>query len=252
MSPTSTIRLNKFLAEAGLASRRGADALIFAGRVTLNGQTVTEAGTQVRPDRDHVLVDGRPVAVVARAATYIVLHKPVHTVCTVTDPQGRQTVLDLLPKDLRQRRVVPVGRLDYMSEGLLLLTDDGEVTLRLTHPSFEHPKQYEVLVRGTVPEAALQAMRQGLRLAEGEQLAPVKARTQSLPDDKTKLHLTLTQGINRQIRRMCRDLGLTILRLRRVAVGPIQLGDLAPGRWRHLTPDEVRTLKTGLGLTENS
>lgn len=252
MSSTSTIRLNKFLAEAGLASRRGADALIFSGRVQLNGQTVTEPGVQVRPGQDRILVDGQPLAIAAKPASYILLHKPVHTVCTVRDPQGRKTVLDLLPAELRQRRVVPVGRLDYMSEGLLLLTDDGEVTLRLTHPRFEHPKEYEVTVREPVTDSALQAMRQGMRLAEGEQLAPIKVRTAPQSGGRTLLHLTLSQGLNRQIRRMCRDLGLTILRLRRVSIGPLHLENLPAGQWRHLTPEEIRTLKTGLGLMEAS
>jgi 23S rRNA pseudouridine2605 synthase len=173
----------------------------------------------------------------------------VHAVTTVNDPQGRKTVLDLLPEELRARRLFPVGRLDYMSEGLLLLTNDGEVTLRLTHPSYEHAKKYEVLVRERVTEKALATMRQGMRLKEGERLAPVEVEAAPESSGATLLRLTLRQGVNRQIRRMCRDLGLTILRLRRVELGPLRLGSLAPGKWRALTESEIQNLKSSLGLS---
>ena len=249
MSEHSPVRLNKFLADAGLASRRGADALIQSGRVTVNGLMQREPGTRVTPGQDQVLLDGRPVTARQDAPpAYIMLHKPVHAVTTVNDPQGRKTVLDLLPDDLRARRLFPVGRLDYMSEGLLLLTNDGEVTLRLTHPSYEHAKKYEVLVRGDVPEKSLDVIRQGMRLAEGERLAPVEVEAAVEPGGATLLRLTLRQGVNRQIRRMCRDLGLTILRLRRVELGPLRLGSLAPGKWRPLSDTEIRILKSSLGL----
>lgn len=247
MSQDAATRLNKYLADAGLASRRGADTLIFAGRVRVNGAVIREPGYRVQPG-DRVDCDSRPVSNEQIAPRYLMMNKPVHTVSTVSDPQGRRTVLDLLPRDLRALRVVPVGRLDYMSEGLLLLTNDGETTLRLTHPSFEHRKVYEVTIREEVTEAMCAAMRQGMVLAEGEHLAPVEVTATRQPDGRTRLHLTLRQGINRQIRRMCRDLGLTILRLRRVAVGPLNLGTLASGKWRHLNDEEILKLKTALGL----
>lgn len=249
MPDRSTVRLNKFLADAGLASRRGADRLIQEGRVKVNGDVQREPGTQIVPGRDTVLCDGAPVAPAADSAlTYVMLHKPTHVVTTVRDPQGRTTVLDLLPADLRGRRIFPVGRLDFMSEGLVLLTNDGDVTLRLTHPGFEHPKRYEVLVRGGVAEDQLRLMRHGMRLAEGEQLAPLEVRARS-QGASTLLDLTLRQGLNRQIRRMCRDLELTILRLRRVDLGPLRLGDLKSGAWRHLDAGEIAALKSALGLS---
>lgn len=251
MSSSTPVRLNKFLADAGVASRRGADALIRAGRVRVNGTVHTEPGVRVVPDHDEVRCDGRPVGVRSSASlAYIMLHKPVHVVCTVRDPQKRTTVLDLLPGGVRARRLFPVGRLDYMSEGLLLLTNDGELTLRLTHPRHEHPKIYEVLIRGPLPESAAQAMRSGMSLREGEHLAPVELQVERMAPgmDKTLLRMSLRQGFNRQIRRMCRDLGLTILRLRRVALGPLQLGDLASGAWRYLSAAEVRALRESVGL----
>lgn len=250
MTQTTPQRLNKFLAEAGIASRRGADALIQAGRVEVNGCIQREPGIRVTPGQDLVSVDGKAVRAddSRDRPEYIMLNKPIHTVTTVRDPQGRKTVLELLPEALRARRLFPVGRLDYMSEGLLLLTNDGEITLRLTHPRHEHTKVYEVLVRERVSEQSLKTMRSGMRLREGERLAPVEVTASILPGGTTRLTMTLRQGINRQIRRMCRDLGLTILRLRRVAIATLELGDLESGHWRDLRPDELSTLKAALGL----
>jgi 23S rRNA pseudouridine2605 synthase len=250
MPETSPVRLNKFLADAGIASRRGADALIQSGRVCVNGLIQREPGTKVVPGQDAVLCNGAPVSAGQDIpAAYIMLHKPVHTVTTAHDPQGRKTVIDLLPESLRKQRLFPVGRLDYMSEGLLLLTNDGEVTLRLTHPSYEHPKKYEVLVREAVTEKMLRGIRQGMPLREGEQLAPVEVDAIPTASGATLLRMTLRQGVNRQIRRMCRDLDLTILRLRRVELGPLLLGTLEPGKWRVLSADETTALKSSLGLS---
>jgi 23S rRNA pseudouridine2605 synthase len=249
MPKNSPIRLNKFLADAGIASRRGADALIQGGRVCVNGLIQREPGIRVIPGQDAVLCNNAPISSARDIPfAYIMLYKPVHAVTTVSDPQGRKTVLELLPADLRAKRLFPVGRLDYMSEGLLLLTNDGGVTLRLTHPSYEHPKKYEVLVRETVSEKSLRVMRRGMRLREGERLAPVDVDAIPEVNGATRMRMTLRQGVNRQIRRMCRDLGLTILRLRRVELGPLHLGTLAPGKWRALTPAEILTLKSSLGL----
>lgn len=251
MPENTPVRLNKFLADAGIASRRGADAIIQSGRVHVNGLIQREPGTKIIPGQDSVLCDGCNVTnSYGVAHRYIMLHKPVHTVTTVNDPEGRTTVLDLLPKDLVSQRLFPVGRLDYMSEGLLLLTTDGDVTLRLTHPSFEHPKQYEVLVREEVPTESLATMRQGMRLREGERIAPIVVEAVREQRDATLLRMTLRQGVNRQIRRMCRDLGLTILRLRRVGLGPLLLEGLEVGKWRDLEEGEVMALKSSLGLSE--
>lgn len=249
MPENTPVRLNKYLADAGLASRRGADALIQSGRVSVNGLSQREPGTRVIPGQDTVLLDGTPVAARQDApASYVMLHKPVHTVTTVNDPEGRRTVVDMLPEDLRTQRLFPVGRLDYMSEGLLLLTNDGDVTLRLTHPSYEHAKKYEVVVREAVTENSLRTMRQGMRLREGERLAPVEVETSEEGNGATLLRMTLRQGVNRQIRRMCRDLNLTILRLRRVELGPLRLEGLESGKWRFLSAEEIKNLKSSLGL----
>jgi 23S rRNA pseudouridine2605 synthase len=157
-------------------------------------------------------------------------------------------VLDLLPDELVRARPVPVGRLDFFSEGLLLLTTDGDLTHRLTHPSHHMPKVYHLLVRGPVGPEKLEAMREGMTLAEGEQLAPVEAKVLESKDNKTLLELVLVQGVNRQIRRMCRDLDLTVLRLSRVAQGPLRLGELPSGKWRRLHSDEVLALRRAVGL----
>ena len=241
--PTSPdlLRLNKVLARAGASSRRGADELILAGKIKVNGRTVTEAGTKIDPQTDRIEVNGKVLSVnTVPRAVYVKLYKPIEVVCTVRDPQNRTTVLDLLPENLRTSHLFPIGRLDYYSEGLLLLTNDGDFTNRLLHPRYNHPKTYEVLVREDVPEASLNLMHGGMQLREGEVLAPVQARVQKKVLRGTVLELILVQGVNRQIRRMCRDLDLTILRLKRVAQAGIELGALKPGKWTYLTEQEIQ------------
>lgn len=240
------IRLNKAIASAGLCSRRKADQLIFAGQVSVNGVPEVNPARHVLPD-DRIAVNGRELGA-AQDYCYLLLHKPVQTVCTVSDPEGRPTVMEYLPTGLRRLRLYPVGRLDYFSEGLLLLTNDGQLAQRLTHPRHHQPKVYEVLVRGSVPETALTTMRQGMRLAEGQDVRPVDVERKMADNGNSLLRMVLRQGLNRQIRRMCRDLGLTILRLRRVAQGPLDLGDLRPGQTRQLTAREVAALKSSAGL----
>lgn len=241
------LRLNKAIAHSGMASRRAADTMIAEGRVKVNGETVTEPGSRINPAHDTVTVDGTPLAFGdISAKTYVMLHKPVQTVSTAKDPEGRKTVIDLLPTVLAKKRLYPVGRLDYFSEGLLLLTDDGEMTLRLTHPRYHLPKVYHVTVRERPSEPVLETMRRGMTLAEGEKLAPVKTRL--LEGRGYILEMTLNQGVNRQIRRMCRDVGLTILRLVRISSGPITLGDLPPGKARELTSSEVTALKKAVKM----
>lgn len=239
-------RLNKTIAQAGYCSRRKADELIFSGRVLVNGQVEQNPARHVLPD-DAVVVEGRALSA-AQEFCYLMLHKPVQTVCTVSDPEGRPTVMEYLPPALRELRLYPVGRLDYFSEGLLLLTNDGELAQRLTHPRHHQPKLYEVLVRGSADAAALAAMRRGMRLAEGEELLPVEVEKKETQAGDSLLHMVLRQGVNRQIRRMCRDVGLTILRLRRVGQGPLTLGDLKPGAARELTDTEVAALKKSVAL----
>jgi 23S rRNA pseudouridine2605 synthase len=248
MTAEQGIRLNKFLAQNGIASRRAADELIGQGLVTVNGRRA-ETGTRVDPERDQVAVRGKAVVPARAEALTIALHKPVQVVTTLRDPQGRATVLDLLPPDLRARRPIPVGRLDFLSEGLLLLTTDGELCNRLTHPRHHVPKTYHVRLRGRVSDEALRSMRSGMTLVEGDVLAPAPTRILSESHGETLLEMVLIQGVNRQIRRMCRDLNLTVLQLTRTAQGPVRLGDLQPGAWRALTPKELRDLRTAAGLS---
>ena len=235
-------RIQKVLADQGICSRREAERLIAAGKVKVNGHPVT-LGDKMDPDYDKVMIDGQTQRIVRkRQYTYIMLHKPIQVMCTAHDPQGRPTVLDCLTAEMRRNRVYPVGRLDYFSEGLLLLTNDGELAQRLMHPRHHQPKTYDVLVRGTVPAAALATMRRGMTLAEGEALRPVEVESRMQANGHTRLRMVLHQGVNRQIRRMCRDLGLTILRLKRIRLGPLGLGDLPPGSCRFLSGTEVAAL----------
>ena len=243
---TNGVRLNKAIAAAGLCSRRKADELILAGQVRINGTLEENPARRVLPG-DRIAVNDRELAA-AREYYYLLLHKPVQTVCTVNDPEGRPTVMAYLPPEVRHLRLYPVGRLDYFSEGLLLLTNDGELAQRLTHPRHHQPKTYEVLIRGSVPETALAVMRRGMRLDEGQALLPVDVEAKTAENGNTLLRMVLRQGVNRQIRRMCRDLGLTILRLRRVAQGPLALGNLKPGAARALTIGEVADLRQSVGL----
>ena len=239
------IRINKALADAGVCSRRKAEELIIQGLVRVNGQVVTNLGHKVAPATDTILVNNTPIRQTV-ARTYLMMHKPVQVMCTLSDPEGRPTIVDILPPQWRNLRLFPVGRLDYFSEGLLILTDDGQLAQRLAHPRHHLDKLYEVLVRGKASEQSLTTMRRGMTLAEGEKLAPVGVKVLPSPAEDTRgtlLRLTLRQGVNRQIRRMCRDLHLTILRLRRVAQGPLELGTLASGAVRALRDDELAALR---------
>ena len=253
-SPGHGIRINKLLASLGLCSRRQADEWIAQGRVRLNNKILAAPGARVVPGRDCLAVDGLELNIGSQAdcrpgqQTCILLHKPIEVVCTVRDPQGRTTVLDILPAELRVARIYPVGRLDYFSEGLLLLTNDGELANRLAHPSWKHERVYLVRVRGHISEKNLAIMRQGMQLAEGEILAPVAAKILETDHRSTLLEFRLYQGINRQIRRMCRDQDLTILMLRRIQHGPLALGELPKGAFRKLSDQEVRNLRRAVGL----
>jgi 23S rRNA pseudouridine2605 synthase len=246
----TTLRLNKALASAGVCSRRKADEFIRAGAVIVNGLVITELGTRISPGGDTVLVDNQQIFPCRKAEEqshhYILLHKPVHVVSTVRDPEGRTTILELLPESLRQKRLFPVGRLDYFSEGLILLTNDGELTNRLIHPRYHLPKIYEIKVREHPDKLLLERMRQGITLQEGDKLAPMKVKL--LHKVPHTLLVTLYQGVNRQIRRMCRDLGLTILSLRRIQMGPLCLGRLNKGACRPLQLHELADLKRSVGL----
>lgn len=236
-------RLQKVIARAGVCSRRKAEELIAAGRVRVNGRVVTELGTKVDARADRIEVDGVSVAG-AQPRRYYALNKPAGVVTTAFDPQGRRSVLELLPKEVR---LFPVGRLDYQTEGLLLLTNDGALAHRLAHPSYGVEKEYVVVVAGRVGPQALKTLREGVPLDDGMTL-PAQVRVLERGKDWTRLALTLKEGRNRQIRRMGEAVGHPVLALRRVRYGPILLGDLPAGRWRRLSRDEVRALYKAVGL----
>jgi len=232
------VRLQKALADAGVASRRHAEELIRAGRVSVNGAIIREMGVTVEPTRDTILVDGRPIRA-AREHTYLMLHKPLHVITTASDPQGRQTVLDLVPKD---KRLFPVGRLDADSEGLILLTDDGELANRLMHPRYEHEKEYRVWVTGHPSANTLKQLQTGISL-DDELATAVRVTIEQRNAAGTWLCVVLREGRKRQIRRMMEALGHRVKRLIRVRLGALRLGDLPSGQWRALTAREVAALR---------
>jgi pseudouridine synthase len=238
-------RLARFLAHAGVASRRHAEELIAVGRVQVNGITVTTQGTRINPAQDHVSVDGKPVSAPAKHV-YILLHKPVGYISTAHDPQRRPTVLDLLPPELRQLRVYPVGRLDSDTSGLLLLTNDGDFALHLSHPRYETEKHYEALVQGHPSESTLDALRKGVELPEDNgqhhTTAPARVRLLRRVSTNSWLTLTLHEGHTRQVRRMLTVVGHPVLELARVGVGSLTLKGVPVGKWRYLTDAEVRKL----------
>lgn len=239
------VRLNKAIAQAGICSRRKADELVFAGKVSVNGEKVESPGIKVDLSVDTVEVDGTPIGRAQEHVT-IMINKPVETVSTASDPEGRRTVLDILPGKYKNLRMYPVGRLDYFSEGLLLVTTDGKLCHELTHPSRSHHKTYAVTVREDFTDEMKKTMESGMTLAEGEKLAPVRVTVKWNRNGRTCLEMVLSQGINRQIRRMCRDLGLTILKLMRTSQGPLELAGLKTGQCRELTKDELGKLKQSL------
>lgn len=234
------IRLQKILSQAGVASRRTAETLIVEGRVSVNGLTVRELGTKADPS-DDIRVDGRRVKS-AEPRRYILLYKPAGYVTTRSDPQRRRTVLDLLG-GVREY-VYPVGRLDYDTEGLLLLTNDGDLAAALTHPRHGLARVYEARLAGMPDERALERLRDGIPL-DGRRTLPADATllNRSRSDRDGILRLTLFEGRNRQVRRMCEAVGHPVQALRRTAFGPLQDRGLKPGAWRDLTPAELRTLR---------
>jgi len=231
------VRLQKFLADAGVTSRRAAEKLILEGRVTVNGQPVRLLGSKVDPDRDRVAVEGKPVR--AQRKLYVALHKPRGCVCSKQDEHDRPTVYDLLPKEWQI--VNSVGRLDYASEGLLFLTNDGEFALRLTHPRYGVRKRYVATVEGWVDEAMLRRFTSGLWV-EGEKLKAERGWIVSASKTQSVVELELAEGKNREVRRLFESQGLTVRRLIRTQVGKIKLGELKPGKWRALTQSEIKTL----------
>jgi pseudouridine synthase len=229
------------LSAAGVASRRASEQLILDRRVTVNGATVATLGARADPGADDIRVDGRRIPAVGRRR-YVLMYKPRGYVTTRHDPQGRATVLDLLDPGIGY--IYPVGRLDYDSEGLLLLTTDGALAERLTHPRHEVEREYSAIVAGVPDEAALDKLRRGVFI-DGRRTAPAHVKRGAVVKaarDTTRLTITLREGRNRQVRKMCAAIGHPVRSLVRVRLGPPTLGGLAPGQWRELTPREVASL----------
>ncbi|MBX3262127.1 MAG: pseudouridine synthase, partial [Labilithrix sp.] len=236
-------RIQKILAHGGVSSRRAAEQLIKAGRVRVNGRVVTELGAKADPRRDRVEVDGKRV--VAEELVYVVLHKPRGVVSTMSDPEGRPTVKELLAS--LGARVYPVGRLDFATSGVLLATNDGELADGLLHPRKTVPKTYVLKVKGSMKPDDVARWEKGVRLEDGMTL-PATAKLLRHETDKTWLELTIREGRNQQIRRMGEATGFPVMRLARVAFAEISAEGLAPGRWRHLTRDELIALKKTYGV----
>jgi len=233
--------LQKLIARAGLASRREAERWISAGRVTVNGRPVVELGAQADLRTERVRVDGKPLFEAASPA-YFVLHKPAGVVTSARDPQGRRDLTEWLRPLRKTGRFFPVGRLDFYSAGLLLLTTDGELAYRLAHPRFGVTKRYQVKVGGVPKEDELDRLRTGIQLDDGW-TAPASARLLRASGKKAWIEVEIHEGRNRQVRRMFEALGYRVEKLLRVGYGPVRLGSIRPGEMRPLTPAEVRALK---------
>ena len=237
-------RLQKILSKAGVTSRRKAEGLILQGRVSVNGKIVRELGSKAVLGKDEICVDGKALEPESEEVV-LALFKPRRCVTTLHDPQGRPTVADFVNNF--PMRLYPVGRLDYDAEGLLLLTNDGELAHRLQHPRYKVPKTYLVKVRGHPPAEALTSLQQGVNLEDGI-TAPAELIVMEEDQKATWLSLTLREGRKHQIKRMCAAVGHPVLRLKRIKVGPIKLDKLRPGQTRRLKSREVRSLRKNVGL----
>lgn len=235
------VRLQKFLADAGVASRRASEELIQGGHVTVNGKTVTELGSKVDPDSDSVSVDGQKVRV--KKKLYIAFNKPPKVICSKADPEKRNSCHDYFPREWAHLQ--SVGRLDFLSEGLIFYTNDGEFALRLTHPRYQVRKKYMVTVKGEVTPELLRSFQKGI-FSEGELLRVAEGRILKSNQSHSLVELTLVEGKNREIRRLFETIGFEVERLQRVQIGPIKLGQLPKGKWRTLTGPEIKSLMPGI------
>ncbi len=235
------VRLQKFLADAGVASRRAGERFIMEGRVTVNSQIVRLLGTKVDPDHDQVSVDDKPVR--PKKLVYVALNKPPGCVCSRQDELNRPTIYELLPREWET--VQSVGRLDYNSEGLIFLTNDGQFALRLTHPRYGVRKKYLATVEGEATPAMMELFQRGI-FHEGEKLKALAARIVSGTRHKSVVELELGEGRNREVRRLFESQALTVKKLQRTQIGKIRLGELKPGKWRTLNAVEIKTLTTNI------
>lgn len=234
------MRLNKYLAECGVASRRKSEQLILEGRVIVDGKKLDGLAVDVDPDKVRVLLDGKIIRPINKHI-YLKMNKPKGYVCTTSDEKGRKTVMDLLPEKYRSKRLFPVGRLDYDTEGLLLLTTDGDIAQALSHPAGEVPKTYIAKIEGQITEAELAKLRKGVEI-DGVMTKSCKAKVAEKDDNFTRLEITITEGRNRQIRKMLESIGKNTVFLKRVSIGEIRLGGVTRGTVRELRPDELRYL----------
>lgn len=234
------VRLQKYIAMCGVASRRAAEELIQRGQVRVNGETVRELGTKVEVGADAVEVDGKLVKAASKNY-YIMLNKPVGYVSTVKDQFDRPTVIDLLQDEIKSR-IFPVGRLDYDTQGLLLLTNDGDFTYKVTHPKFKVDKTYIATLKGGLTIRGLQMLRRGV-VIDGYKTAPAEVEILSAEQGKTMVRITIHEGKNRQVRKMMEAVGSKVTALERISIGKVALGNLPLGRWRYLTSHEINYLK---------
>lgn len=234
------VRLQKYIAMSGAASRRASEKLIDEGRVEVNGSIIREQGVKVEIGADKVYLDGKELKVKDKKY-YIMLNKPVGYVSTVKDQFDRPTVVDLIGDEIKTR-IFPVGRLDYETEGLLLLTNDGDFTYRVTHPRFRTDKTYVAVIKGGVTPANMAALRRGIRI-EDYTTSPAEVTMLDALDGRTSIEITIHEGKNRQVRKMFEAIGCKVVALRRIKIGQVELGNLPLGRWRHLTSHEIECLK---------
>lgn len=237
-------RLGRWLARSGVASRREADRMVAEGRVTVDGQRPPPGGRMIDPEWEEVRLDGQALRNRNLQRRYLALNKPLGVVSSARDPGGRSTVLDLIED---RRGMFPVGRLDIDSRGLILLTDDGDLALRLTHPRYQVPKTYRVTAAGRLNQVQLTALRQGPTLADGP-THPLEARLVRTGPRRSVLVISLAEGRQRQVRRMCAAVGARVEDLERISIGVLRLGTLVEGKSRELSPGEVRRLRRSVGL----
>ena len=242
------IRLQKYMAEAGIGSRRKCEEWISKGMVQVNGRVVTELGTLVNPKEDVVSFRGKLVEPPSETRTTVLLNKPAGYVTTSRDQFGRPDVCDLVK--IPGKRLYPVGRLDYQTTGLLLMTDDGDLAYHLTHPKHHIPRVYEARVKGVPDQAAISRLERGVRLDDGYKTKPARVRILKQETDSAVIEFTLYEGKNHQVRRMAKAVGYPVLRLRRVAMGPLKLADLPEGKYRMLTEKEIAMLRKASGIKE--
>ena len=251
MEVNELTRLQKYLADAGVASRRKAEELITQGKVYVNGKKVTQLGTKVCPQNDVVTINGKVVRAENVKTIYIMLHKPEGVITSASDPHGRPVVTDFV-KDV-PARLFPVGRLDYDSSGLLLLTNDGNIAQKLTHPKYEIHKTYVAKLKNTPTKESLISFKNGLIIEDdGKKTAPAKIKIiKKAPANKggCTVQITITEGRNRQVRKMCAAIGCPVLQLKRIGMGTLKLGGLDRGKYRHLAKDEVKNLLSGVNPT---